>query len=603
MHLATGRALWTGAAGTTVDPFAYTTTGIAWTNPCWLSDVAAYGVYTIFGGLGLLAVKALLIGLLAGVLLAICWRGPVRWLAVLCVAISLVALGPYLELRPVCVSYLLLAVTLWWLLRVGRRAERAPPASTGRAFLSYLPLLVLFAVWANLDRWFVLGPAVLVLWWLGALVHYWIDGSWGTIPPYSRAHIRGLSLAAVVGLVTPLVSPSHVRSLTVLPELLAGSAASPEADLVVPGIGMPPAAVAYFCLIVVGVCAFLFNGARLWWSDGLVWCALLALSVHNKAATPFFAIVGGALAGLHLQSAVARRIVLSGATPRGSTPRGSRTGLAQLATLVVLLAGLAAAWPGWLQGAAAEPRAWEVVRDPSLSEVGTQLARWHDAGLNLGRGFHFSAASADAVAWLCPQAKDFVDDRPGLFPADVRNEDATVKRALLGGESDWRGILRARQVTHLIVYDRVDGRLMTVLRRLFAAPREWRPIYLRGRTVIFAWAAAERSGQAADLAQLPSVDLSARAFAPDESEPTAVTRPAPMLPARTWADAYWRPATVPNLGRGEALVYLAHFESQRLAYLREPGAAGGCSRGRCGGAGGAGRRSAGGVGHWRPAAL
>lgn len=571
MHLATGRALCNGEAGPSVDPFAYTTAGLSWTNPCWLSDLAAYGLYKAVGSSGLVVVKAVSIVLLAGVLLAICWRGPVRWLAVLSVAIALVALGPFLELRPIIVSYLMLGLTLWWMVRVAHRAEQAAPASAALGFLRYLPLVLLFAVWANLDRWFFLGPAVLVLCWLGALVQNGFEKARNATPTYSLSHVRGLGLAALMGLLAPLLSPHHVRSLTMLPALLAGSAGdlartSPlEAELLVPGMGLPPAGLAYFSLIGLGLFAFAFNSARLSWPAVLVWSALLAFSLYDKAAVPFFAVVAGPIAGLHLQAGAARRLAATGAS---DAARGVRTGLAQLATLLVLAAALATAWPGWLQGAAAEPRAWEVVLDPSLADAGAQLARWHGAGLKMGRGFHFSASSADAVAWLCPQEKGFLDDRPGLFPDTVRAEDAVVKQALLGsGDADWRPILRERQVTHVIVYDTVDRRLMTVLQRMFAAPREWRPIYLRGRVVIFAWVGGEQSEQAADL-QLPTVDLSARAFQPPEEQRASATRAAQMAEPRSWADAFLRPSTVPNLGRGEALVYLAHFEAQRPAYLR-----------------------------------
>jgi hypothetical protein len=572
MHLATGRALWTGEAGPTVDPFAYTTAGIPWTNASWLCDLAAYGVYTKLGSAGLVIAKAIVIAVLAVVLLAICWRGPARWLAALSVAIALVAMGPSMELRPICLSYGLLGITLWWLVRVGRRAEQAPPASVVGGFLRYLPLMLIFALWANLDRWFILGPMVVILWWLGALVHHGIDKGWGATPSCSASHVWGLGLAALVGLLTLLASPHHVRSLTLLPALVVhstgdGAATAPvEVDLVIPGLGLPPAGLAYYSLFALGLVAFFSSGARMWWSEGLVWCALLALSLYDKAAVPFFAVVAGPIAGLQFQSAAARRLAAEEAS---ATPHVHATGLAQLATLLILIAALVTAWPGWLQGAAADPRAWEVVLDPSLAEVGAQLTRWHDAGLTMGRGFHVSASSADAVAWLCPQEKGFVDDRPGLFPESIRAEDAVVKQALLGsGEGDWRSILQARQISHVIVYDTADRRLMTVLGHMFASPREWRPVYLRGRTVIFAWAAAEQSGHAGDLSQLPTVNFSARAFHPDGTEPMSAQRPTHPPEDRGWADAFFRPTTVPNLGRGEALVYLAHFEAQRPVYLR-----------------------------------
>src|SRR5437588_522509 len=66
LHLAAGRALVRGQAPLGTDPFASTTTGAAWVNHAWLSDVALYGLYERGGSRALVVAKALLVALLAG---------------------------------------------------------------------------------------------------------------------------------------------------------------------------------------------------------------------------------------------------------------------------------------------------------------------------------------------------------------------------------------------------------------------------------------------------------------------------------------------------------------------------------------------------------
>ena len=66
-------------------------------------------------------------------------------------------MSPWLPLQPVCLSLLLLGLSfeiLWY----------EPPT---RPAWRYVVLLLLFALWANLDAWFVLGPVLVALFWLG----------------------------------------------------------------------------------------------------------------------------------------------------------------------------------------------------------------------------------------------------------------------------------------------------------------------------------------------------------------------------------------------------------------------------------------------------
>src|SRR5207253_216989 len=82
------------------------------------------------------------------------------------------ASGPWLLLQPALLSLLGVVLTLYLLERPslleGSRAERA------RA-LRWL-LVPLFALWANLDAWFLLGPALAGLYALGAVLRRSLGG-------------------------------------------------------------------------------------------------------------------------------------------------------------------------------------------------------------------------------------------------------------------------------------------------------------------------------------------------------------------------------------------------------------------------------------------
>src|SRR5262249_41968522 len=175
MHLATGRALVEGRYNpfSGADPFGLTTEGVRWVNHSWLYDLLAYGVYRVAGIPGLVAAKALLVALLALVLVRVGQAGRGLWVPVLCATLAVLALGPRLLLQPACVSFLFLGLTLWALQRGGgwlytpateeERARRRPSAGAPVTWANYWPLLPLFALWANLDEWFFLGPLTVAL--------------------------------------------------------------------------------------------------------------------------------------------------------------------------------------------------------------------------------------------------------------------------------------------------------------------------------------------------------------------------------------------------------------------------------------------------------
>ena len=193
LHVAAGRLIATGAYSYGVDPFTYTTAGHYWANHAWLSDLGMYLVHRSLGASGLVALKAGLVVAIAGVMFWMVRRRAPIWLTTTCLMMATLAMAPRLLLQSAIVSYLLLALCLYCL-QAGGRALRVVP--------------ILIALWVNLDSWFVLGPLVVCLFWVGQRIEprrYRITPwPWWLVPA---------SLAAC------LISPHHVRALTLPLEL------------------------------------------------------------------------------------------------------------------------------------------------------------------------------------------------------------------------------------------------------------------------------------------------------------------------------------------------------------------------------------------------
>jgi hypothetical protein len=557
LRLATGRALIHGDYHFGTDPFSYTTAGSFWVNHGWLFDAASYGLLVGFGGAALVAVKALLIALLAGWLLRPCWAGPHRWLALLLVASAVTAIGPYTLLRPICVSLLFLGITYVWL------ELRASSVGWREA----IPILLLFAVWANVDEWFLLGPALAALWGLAMLM----------LPARPAATARragGFSVIAIAlaGFALANANPHHIRVFT-LPALVdpatteetfddAGDRAalhSPLEYLDDAASWQQPARMAYGGLIVIGVLSFAVRGAGASLPRLLVWLALLGLSIYRAGAIPFFAVVAGPISALNLQDWLAQR-----PAPAASLIRSRLViGLLQVVGLLLFAAAVAAAWAGWVLEWPGEPRRWALAADPSLQAAATQIAQWRaDGKLAPGaRALPTSTAAAYALAWWSPAEKSFCDSRPHLFPAEISDDFAAMRRALFGSGAEakelkeWRALLDKHQITHLVVDHADDQGLVAGLPRLFHSA-QWTLHYLHGRTTVFA-----RSG--GKILAAPTIDVWARAYQPPAADKAPASWPGRDPEPRVWTDAFHRPAPEHHPGRDECLVWRTYFAAQQ----------------------------------------
>jgi tetratricopeptide (TPR) repeat protein len=528
----------------------------------WLFDLVMYGLYSALGGPGLVAAKALLVLGLALLLLRLSRVGRYWLIPGVCTALALSALGTRLLLQPAVVSYLLLACTLRVLRPGPAGAERRPPP-----LVPPWPLLVLFLAWTNLDRWFILGLAVVALAWVGGLVDAAREEArpWDLVARHAPRLLASLALLAAVCLVNPLffLQPVHFVRHVLPPELTAvfspGSAATtPFRRGYFEVFGLTPAALAYFPLLAAGLLSFVPGWRRLPWRRLLPFAGLAALSALEARLIPFFAVAAGPVLAWNIEEALARA---PGPALRGAAWQREFVARRVVAVLVGLVL-VVCAWPGWLQGPPYEPRRWAVEEPKALAAGAAETRRWREEGKlpAEGRGLYLSPEAAAAFAWFCPEEKGLLDD--GLAAA-VRGEE--------GAPTDALKRLRDAGVDHVILYEpdrdrrmllfdpNLDRRFYT-LRLLLAFPDKWALLYEAGDLAVFGWCDGGRPAQAAHFDRL-RLDLNRLAFHPaaDQRAPRSATRPGEPR----WWDAFWQPAPARTLEAGEAILHVQHAEALR----------------------------------------
>lgn len=175
-------------------------------------------------------------------------------------------------------------------------------------------------------------------------------------------------------------------------------------------------------------------------------------------------------------------------------------------TLLLGLGLLIAVWPGWLHGNWRDPYlarrvGWDILPDASLMRTAEQLRRWREQGLlpESARGMNLLHQAAGYWAWYGDGEKTFYDLRLPLFK-DVRCasevSEALAVRERSGADASQEAhekrqtrmqeCLREHRITHIILHGS-DSRTLTTIRNLVSDSAQWQPLYLDGRTAIFAW--------------------------------------------------------------------------------------------------------------------
>ncbi len=352
-------------------------------------------------------------------------------------------------LQPLVVSLLFLAITLWLL-----PWRESATAADKRVWL----LAPLFAVWANCDAWFLLGPLTVALFWLGESVRAKL-----TSVPDDRPRRLRLLWVLFAGVAACLVNPYHVRIFELPAELspsvlgagLEGDVrfqhyfASPwgATALVHDTAWLVPAGAAYYMLVAAGVASFVANRARLPLGRALVWGVFALLGAWQARLIPFFAVVAAPLTVLNLQEFAADYLGKSAERLR------QWDHLRTVGRWLSVLAGGAlavAAGTGFLQNPPKTARGvgWDVVSDPTLQRTAETLDGWHSQGTlrDTDRVFSTDPELTDYCAWFAPGVKGLLDHRFERSPtaaADYLRTCHSVVPALGVGEvggDDWRPI-------------------------------------------------------------------------------------------------------------------------------------------------------------------
>jgi hypothetical protein len=567
LHLASGRSLVRGQSPLGIDPFASTTAGVFWVNHAWLSDVALYGLYELGGGRALVVAKCALVTVLAGLFFCFRWPGTRAGSLAFAAAAAVLALGPWLLLQPALLSLPGVALTLYLL----ERPSLVEDSRAGRARALQWLLVPLFALWANLDGWFLLGPALVGLYALGSLLRRPPGGA----RPARRGEARALALLATAGLAACLLTPYHYRTLA-WPTPLGLSHAEQALTrdplgqgLVISPFGArgatapafaSPGGWAYCLLLAAGAASFALLGRALHPGRLLAWLALAALSAYQARAIPFFAVAAGPVLALNLQE-WARLKERGGG---GEEEEGRRNELLSRLLFSIspflLFSLLVLAWPGWLQPAPHQPRGWGAEPDGSLGRLARELEEWRAEEKSPADRFAltFSPEAAHHLAWFCPAERGFLDSRWPLFDG-VADDFVRMRRCLLeadgpGPDPELGPLLDAYRIDRIILYDPSWERTTRAYRCLLLAGSGWDLLALEGGAALF----GRRSGAGPRLPG-KTFDYGQAAYRPEPDRRAPLDAPrAPEPPGRF--GAFYRARDDRSPDRAEAALHLIYFD-------------------------------------------
>jgi hypothetical protein len=401
------------------------------------------------------------------------------------------------RLQPAFFSYLFLGLTIC-LMERGTSSEESKERLLPPRF--QLAVLLLFAVWANVDVWFWLGPLLVALIWFGD----WLQ---------RKQHSPRLPLwLAPAGLLVCLLNPYGLKVFALPPELspvLASTGISEDIrfrpGLLSPwqvGVHVWPietinlAEWAYFVLLGLSVISFLMESEHLRGGRVTAWIVFAFLGAWSVRTVPFFAIVAAPITALNLQDWLRRRT--SGAPRRRS--------LGALSVVTVGLALVLLASLGWLRGFYQQGReiGWGLWEDQSLRRAARTIHAWRERGL-LGEADHafcFHPAVADYLAWFCPGERSFVDHRVLLNWQATHDFEGTcrVLNPVLAPKqgrriypaNGWQDVFRRHDVSYVILYDPDPQLLLPAVTHFVEDPEQWELLGVEGEAVLFGWRDAAR---------------------------------------------------------------------------------------------------------------
>lgn len=484
----------------------------------WLYDIAAYLFWSVGSGTALLAAKSAAFVFTGWLLLKSSRCESRSFLPYFIVGWSLLAAAHRLPLQPTIVSLLVLALAM----KLASDRIELEPARLWPGW----KLFVLFAIWANVHDWAILGAILVSLVALGnaidsrgsmarPLVWFASLAFASLLTPSPFAIVSGFDLsgqssrsgdAGLIGFAQSLHSPFSRSYWTLFQEV--------------------PAALAYYPLLALGLLSFPLNRRGWRWSRFLPFAAAALASAWEARTIPLFAIVAAPILSRNLGEFFSRSAV----------PARERIG--PVVAAIPAIAFLIAAWPGWLQSPPYEPRRW-AVEIPADLERGAAFVRSIPAGEAGTRTLHLTRGSYSAFRWYCLEDAGLVDDR---LIASLVDPTAAKEAAARFAEAN----------VHRIVVRAGDPICDLHLARLLADPMEWPLVGLDGGVAVFHRRSAGRT--------IEPVDLDRIAYRPTEAERAPLeTAVEPFV--EPWLRPYWRPSYPRSAARDEARLHLAIVDS------------------------------------------
>jgi tetratricopeptide (TPR) repeat protein len=565
MHLATGRLIADGKYEFGKDPFSYVGADRIWVNHAWLFDWMVYLLYKAAAAPGVVVGKAIVLTLTAGLLLLARKPGQSVFAGVVCTGLALVAAAPRLLLQPTIITFLFLAGLMFLLVRSPKRAGTwGFPIAIGG----------LFALWANCDQWFFIGPLFLLLYTVGQYVR-----------PDDGLNVGTLWKALGIGVVACMLNPHHVRVWTFPPELWDGHIKELFAQdeelsyLVRSGLvedawnftanAMNPTAL--LLLLTLSLIGFVVNRRHLSVGLVLVWAGAVGLAAFHQRAIPFLVFVTAPVAAVNLSAAGRRLAETPMAEGTVRTVHALRSG-GRAATALIGLLLIALTYAGWLHPFAAQQRwKWDFEPSQSMVRAAEQIQKWHDDGTlpSEARMLNLQPDFANYVTWFAPSEKTYFDTR-FRFHAEDTEEYLAVRRYLaprLPRERqqdpyDLGGFLRKHNITYAVTAHSSRRWNQAALGALWggedpAASPEWVLWHVEGKAVVLGWTKQESISPSAfdklrfDPLKSAYVDV----------QPLATPAIRPPLPLRdVWERFVTAPAPAPAEGE-EALVLMQYRQS------------------------------------------
>jgi tetratricopeptide (TPR) repeat protein len=385
------------------DVFSYTANDRKWVNLSWLFDIAAAGLFSVSGGIGLSIVQGLLAGLTFG-LLVHAVRPDIRtWWGSLCAVLALLVCYSQFTVQPELITLLGLSFVLWTLI------QSDEPGQSGRLWLLVPALLI----WAQFDQraWF--GWFLMLLWATGDVLSR----------KHSPLREKGpLGTVAILSLAVVAIHPflweswwAPVRMyFTDYPAMRFAYPQPSSADLVFHEIWKPffwrsinHRGIAALILATATVVTMVLNGSRLRWSHLCAFFGFNALSLlatHELAAA---SLINCVLSTVNAQEWYRDRFgqVYSIDWRELLFSRGGRA--------VTVISFFALAWlilSGRLDGPGGKRTGLGFDGQLANAMNGYQKQNFH---LVDDQPFNFSLRQGDLMIW--GGLKPFIDSRAGLY--------------------------------------------------------------------------------------------------------------------------------------------------------------------------------------------